>query len=145
MARINDRTGERETQAKPPSANGAPAPAPAPASAPAPSPGAAFGRPTEAYGARNRTAAVLASCDLSERLPLVVAFLADAVYTDGTTRIPGTVVLFVEDRHFKACLSERGANRKAFLSAPTLTELLETIQRALREGTIEWRGDRGGR
>jgi len=145
VARYNDRTGKPEV-APPAAPPPAPAPAPAPASAPpAGGPAGRFAKPE--VGGRGAgikgTAARLDHVEVT--CPALVAFLADSSWADGTFRIPGTMIVFVESGQWKACLTCRSTFRKAFLSASTLQELLSRADVGLDTDDLDWRKDGGAK
>lgn len=62
----------------------------------------------------------------------------------GETRKTGTVLLFMEAGMIKACLHDREAGLRAFVSHASMAGLLDAIEGGLRTGQLEWRVDRGG-
>lgn len=85
------------------------------------------------------------AADLGEwgkKYPSVAAFLSDSTWEDGTTREPGTLLLFWEDGLWKGCLHDRTAAMQTFLSALTPSGLLETAEKGLRGDSLEWRKKR---
>jgi len=89
------------------------------------------------------------SCSISSTFPTLAEFLAETEWEDGSSRIPGTVMLFTEDGRWKAWVHDRDQGIGAFLSNTGLQSLLSALDRALRTNDLDWRADRpdgkGGR
>lgn len=66
-------------------------------------------------------------------------FLGDSRYEDGTPRRPGTLNVFYEDGKWKGCLNDRDQGLVAFLTGGSLGELLDDVERHLKEGGLDWR------
>lgn len=80
------------------------------------------------------------SCGLwLELYPALCEFLTEVVWEDGTVRRTGTFTMFAEDGAWKMCLSDRDSSCVAFVSAGTPTEVLETAERGLSGGALDWR------
>ena len=78
--------------------------------------------------------------------PALVAFIADREWEDGSRRIPGSIILFVQDGQYTACLTEKNSPfQVAFQAARTVAELLSRVEAGLRAGTLDWRAQRGGK
>jgi len=76
-----------------------------------------------------------------KELANLVEFLSNSTWPDGTSRSTGTVMLFREAGSWKAWLHDRDALQGAFLTAPTLVELLERCDEAVGTGSGDWRPD----
>lgn len=63
----------------------------------------------------------------------------------GAGRKTGTLLIFFEDARIKSCLNDRDGGYYAFLSSDTFTGLLEALDKALREGGLDWRQSKGFR
>lgn len=145
MARINDRTGQREEVPRPsPAPNGTPPPAPPPAP-PAAVPSGRFGRPDFSKSSLGAAPGAATTATLGGSYPVLVAFLVERTWNDGTARIPGTLTCFVECGQWKGCLSCRSSSRKAFLSAGSLQELLDELESHLASDELDWRRDVNGK
>ena len=75
----------------------------------------------------------------SSELPALVEFLAATAWSDGTSRLPGTLTLFTDDSQWKACLSDKAQSLIAFVSAPSPQEALQAAERGLTTATLDWR------
>jgi len=71
------------------------------------------------------------------------AFLAHLRWEDGSGRIPGTIILFVDDGRLKACLNDRDGCAVAFVTVPEEEHVLEYLNLVLRSDGAEWRSARG--
>lgn len=143
MGRVNDRTGKVEPSrpegpCAPPSV-----PVAGQAAAGHPQAGGRFSRREVDGAAQQAALASLGGCDFAARYPTLIAWLTEGVWDDGTTRIPGTMVLFFESLRWGACLTDRGMNRKAFLTGKSVSELFYAIEEALAGDALSWRLDRG--
>lgn len=71
--------------------------------------------------------------------PSVVSFLSDTVYRDGSGRVTGTLLMFVEAGLWKACLRDRDLDEVAFVSADTPEGVLSAMESGIKDGDLEWR------
>lgn len=78
-----------------------------------------------------------------ELYPALAEFLTAAKWPDGSTRVPGTLTMFVDAGAWKACLSDKDQGLIAFTSASDPEALLETVERGLVSNALDWRGARG--
>jgi len=78
-------------------------------------------------------------CRLAERLPLLIEWLGSARYEDGSIRVLPSMTIFVEPGCLKACLNDRDQSLVAFLSAGSLTGLLDALEAGLAEDSLDWR------
>jgi len=74
--------------------------------------------------------------------PNLMAFLFDETYEDGTRRTTGTLLFFVQDGVFKACLNDRDCNRSAFLACSGPHEGCDAIEEGLVNDSLDWRAKR---
>lgn len=77
-----------------------------------------------------------------EAFPDLVEFLTLMRFSDGTTREPGTLMVFLQEGRLKYCLSDKAEGRVAFRCFDSLHGLLEAIEEDIREGTLDWRKSR---
>jgi hypothetical protein len=77
--------------------------------------------------------------DWGKKYPAICEFLSLLSWEDGSSRVPGSLILFWEDGSWKACLNDKDTNRVGFLSAATPTDLLGSIEKALCSDRIDWR------
>lgn len=87
--------------------------------------------------------AVLVDPSFLEYHPALHEFFSLTQWDEKTKRKPGTMSLFVEDGRWKSFVNDKDANRFACISAGTFEELLETLERLLREDELEWRQNKG--
>lgn len=106
-----------------------------------PRPGARFAKPSVQGRQQGVAPGDATSPAVSGLFPAVVAFLSDGEWSNGDVRVTGTMTVFVEAGQFKACLTCRATCRKAFLSGRSFGGLLESVERALDDGMLDWRRD----
>jgi hypothetical protein len=80
---------------------------------------------------------------LENEYPALYDFLTTSVTSDALPRKTATLMLFAEQGSFKACLHDRQDGRSFFRAAPTWDGVLEAVERALAEGTGDWRYSNG--
>lgn len=80
--------------------------------------------------------------DWDKRLPCLCSFLCDLVSEDGTSRASGKLSLWTDDGLWKACLADPTAQAVCFLSAQGPSELLQQLEKGLKEDKLEWRRQR---
>ena len=74
-----------------------------------------------------------------KRLPSLCAFLCDVAWSDSSSRVPGKLTLWTADALWKGCLADQAANVVAFLSAQDPSELLQRMEKGLKEDKLDWR------
>lgn len=74
--------------------------------------------------------------------PNLLDFLQAVRWPDGTSRSPGTLLIFKEASMWKGCLNDRDAAQNAFFSARTLMGLFEQLDAAAGSGSGDWRAAR---
>jgi hypothetical protein len=83
------------------------------------------------------------------RLPALVEYLLSDKWDDGKVRVTSTLLLFVDQGEWKACLNDRDGGRVAFVTAGTVAGLLGALEEQLQAGSAEWRASKpwrkGGR
>jgi len=77
--------------------------------------------------------------DFASQYPVLATYLGDEAYDDGAPRRTSTLLLFVQDGLWKACLNDRAAGRSAWVSGEMLTEALSSLENALRTERASWR------
>lgn len=75
--------------------------------------------------------------------PALAEYMTLNHWDNGDARETATLLIFVEDGRFKACVNDREESRSGWVSADGFRSLLEAVEKGLREGTIDWRR-RGG-
>jgi len=76
---------------------------------------------------------------LAERAPTLGHFLCDESWPDGEARQRSTLVIFVEDGNFKACLSDKDSNTSLWASCKSFDDLLEAMESRLTDDRPDWR------
>lgn len=79
------------------------------------------------------------SCEISVLYPTVMEFLSLQAWEDGTSRLTGTMTLMSDQGTLKAALNDKDAGLSCFVSARSLTGLLEALEKGLGTGSLEWR------
>jgi hypothetical protein len=79
------------------------------------------------------------TCPLGSRYASLFDFLVEQLWDDGTQRQPGTLLVCYGEGRFRGWLNDRELQRNAWASAETLTQLLETLDGKLAEGSFDWR------
>lgn len=72
--------------------------------------------------------------------PTLHAHLTQTRWDDGSSRLPSTVLLFLEPSgEMKACLNDRANCRSCFITGETVEAILAAIEHALLNDTADWR------
>jgi len=79
---------------------------------------------------------------LKEVWPDLHAFLTEMLWDDNKKRITGTILLFCEDGLWKARLNDRDAKVTGWVSGESYEGLMEGVDRAIGNGSIQWRADK---
>lgn len=82
------------------------------------------------------------SGELLRLWPTVVEFLCSSKWADGSTRLTGTVMFMTEGPTWKAWVHDRDGKVSTFVSGPTLTSLLVSLDKGLADDSLDWRPDR---
>lgn len=69
-------------------------------------------------------------------------FLSHSVYEDGTPREVGGLSIFVQDGKVKAAVRDKTAGRVAFVSGPSFVLVLQSVEKGLQAGSLDWRVDK---
>jgi hypothetical protein len=72
-------------------------------------------------------------------LPTLWEFLASQAYEDGTGRVTGTVMVFVEQGRVKAWVHDRDNERQAFITGQSPDDLLAVLNDSLEADDLDWR------
>jgi len=78
----------------------------------------------------------------AEKYEALHEYLTMTAWEDGSERVTSTISLFVDQGQWKARLNDRDGGQVAFVSAEGFIALLEALETALRDGTLDWREDR---
>lgn len=76
------------------------------------------------------------------KYPALGAYLFDVTWDDGSARETATLFFFVEAGQLKLCLNDRALRRRAFLTGPSLDELVDALEAGLQSEGLDWRPDR---
>jgi hypothetical protein len=76
--------------------------------------------------------------------PALSEYMALSKWEDGTERETATLLLFLERGRLTACVTDRDANRVAFVSSGSLESLLECLETGLQDSSLDWRERKGG-
>lgn len=92
----------------------------------------------------------LEACKLTAKYPGLAEFLSSVAWTAEEARETGTVLICTGDGRWRAWLNDRDGGVTAWVSAGTLTGLLDALEQGLVGGGLEWRkakvwGGGGGR
>lgn len=82
----------------------------------------------------------------SSECPAVYEYLTSLLKGPSGPPQTASLIVFCEDGSFKLCLNDRALGVSTFVSAPTFSEALMTLDDRLQSGTAEWRrSKKGGR
>lgn len=71
--------------------------------------------------------------------PGLCLLLSAERFPDGKARETSTLLIFCADGYVKLCLNERHAGETAWSSGRSLEEALESMERGLQAGSLQWR------
>ena len=83
-----------------------------------------------------------------ELMPALQEFLTLEAWEDGSVRLTGTAILFLDGRHVKCLLNDKENNRVAVVSGASAYSALENAEEGLTLETLDWRRSKeaaGGR
>lgn len=83
----------------------------------------------------------LRECGFSEEYPGLWEFVARQAY-QGNPRQTGKLVIFTDGSKASLCLIDRFSNQVAFYTAESLHEALTGCEKALADGSMDWRADK---
>lgn len=75
-------------------------------------------------------------------LESLYSYLTESKWEDGEPRELSTLMLFVQDGRWKACLNDRACKRVCFVSGATIEEALLSLDEDLRHDEADWRQTR---
>lgn len=78
----------------------------------------------------------------SDDYPVLWDYLSCGEYDDKSRRELSSLVLFLDEDAWKACLNDRDLSRVCFASGNSLEEVLGALEGMLATGSADWR--RGG-
>jgi hypothetical protein len=79
---------------------------------------------------------------LEAMAPALTEWLTACKWDDGKVRKTGTVMLVAESGTWKAWVHDRDAGRSTWLSAGSIVELLQSLERVCGGSPAEWRVDK---
>lgn len=79
-----------------------------------------------------------------QKRPDLFAFLSASAWPDGSSRLTGTLMLFVDGAVWKAWLHDKDQALGCFVSASSLNDCLDAAERAVGDPGADWRPDRKG-
>jgi len=77
-------------------------------------------------------------------LDLLVGWLTETSWDDGTSREPGSLLVFAQDHRWKAMITDKDGGNIAFVTAEDFLGLLRALEKGLRENSLDWRESRSG-
>lgn len=77
--------------------------------------------------------------DFASGYPLVTEYLCTQQYDDGSPRERSALSLFCEDGMLKLALNDKAEGRSLYVSAESLEDALELLERALHATNAPWR------
>lgn len=77
--------------------------------------------------------------EFAERFPVLLMYLSDTKWDDGSAREPSTITLFIESGTFKAALNDRDGKRSMYVSAGSLRAVLDALEANVSEDRGDWR------
>lgn len=80
-------------------------------------------------------------CGFTEEYPGLWEFIARQLY-QGTPRATGKLVVFSEGGKATLCLIDRCTAQVAFFTSETLGDALTGAEKALQDGSLDWRLDK---
>ncbi len=83
----------------------------------------------------------LPECGFASEYPGLWEFVARQSY-QGNPRQTGKLVIFTDGSKASLCLIDRFTDQVAFYTAESLDEALRGCERALADGTLDWRKDK---
>jgi hypothetical protein len=81
-------------------------------------------------------------CGFASRYPTLWEHLAEETWDDGSKRETSTLFWFVDAGLWKCMLKDRSAGLVAFWTGPTMEAVLDSIEVALCNNSVDWRRDR---
>jgi hypothetical protein len=82
------------------------------------------------------------SAEELRRWPALLEFLEAELWPDGTSRVAGTLLVFVERGKLKACLSDRDQGLVCFVTAASVVDLVDAAEKTLEGSNGDWRPQR---
>lgn len=80
--------------------------------------------------------------EFERRWPTLWLYMTNRVYSDGSPRVPGSLLIFYQEGLIKGMLKDPDGERCLWMAARGPLGLLDCMEAALAEGQAEWREDR---
>lgn len=71
--------------------------------------------------------------------PALFEYLTLLSWDDGSAREPATLLVFVDEGRWKACLNDKANARVGWRSADSFAGLLDVVEAGLAGGSMDWR------
>lgn len=71
--------------------------------------------------------------------PLLMEYLTDLTYSDGSERQTATLLIFAADGVWKACLNDRSEEQCLWASGSDVAAALDALETMLDTGAPDWR------
>lgn len=75
----------------------------------------------------------------ASRYPVLLMYLSDTKWDDGSAREPSTVSLFIDQGVFKASLNDRDGKRSMYVTGSTFQACLDALEGNLAHDEGSWR------
>ena len=95
---------------------------------------------TRDEGGPNSPSLVNTGTDLwADSFPGIWEVLSAPLDPSGKPRVGGTLTLFISDGYVKLCCNERHVAKTCFVTALSVGQALEALEKGLQGGTLDWR------
>lgn len=81
----------------------------------------------------------------AKRYPIITTYLVDTQWDDGSAREASALAFTVKDGCWQVALNDKALKRSFYTVAPTMTEALKLLEKALSEGLDAWRAWKRGK
>ena len=95
-------------------------------------------RPTDSSG-HGSSSEALVDAKFCKDFPLLLTYLTDGRWEDGSARILSTISLSVEDGRWKLCLNDKDLRRSLYFTGDTLQDVFRSVEKALGGSSADWR------
>lgn len=75
--------------------------------------------------------------------PCVLEFMSLSSWEPGVVRLPGTVMILLDESRWKLWAHDRDSSESLFVSGETLESCFQSLEQHLSSGSGEWRRDKG--
>jgi len=77
--------------------------------------------------------------EFAREYPSIMAFLKDTTYADGSSRLPGTISLFVKGGCLTFAVNDNDRGGSAFVNCHTVNEALDVIEQGILNDSLDWK------